>query len=67
MSDCDSLRHKVTALQHEERALLSLLTQLRSHHRTLQLEQVRLNQLYEEKIKDEDGPGGEGSDEIRNC
>uniref|UniRef100_A0A914HUQ7 Uncharacterized protein n=1 Tax=Globodera rostochiensis TaxID=31243 RepID=A0A914HUQ7_GLORO len=47
------LQRKLTAKQHEERALLSLISRLRSHQRTLQLEKVRLDQFYEESIKKE--------------
>jgi len=39
-------------LRQEEGALLSLLSRLRSHQRTLQLEQNKLNEIYENKIKE---------------
>ncbi|KAL3120575.1 hypothetical protein niasHT_007867 [Heterodera trifolii] len=49
----EALQRKLTALQHEERALLSLISRLRSHQRTLQLEKARLDKFYEESIKKE--------------
>jgi hypothetical protein len=50
------LKRKLAELQIEER---SLLTQLCSHPRALQLEQMRLNQLFEEKLANQqDDIGG---------
>uniref|UniRef100_A0A914KJX2 Uncharacterized protein n=1 Tax=Meloidogyne incognita TaxID=6306 RepID=A0A914KJX2_MELIC len=46
------LRNKLDMLRQEEGALLSLLSRLRSHQRTLQLEQNKLNEIYENKIKE---------------
>nr|CAD2134694.1 unnamed protein product [Meloidogyne enterolobii] len=46
------LKNKLDMLRQEEGALLSLLSRLRSHQRTLQLEQNKLNEIYENKIKE---------------
>ncbi|CAK5114837.1 unnamed protein product [Meloidogyne enterolobii] len=47
-------QNKLDMLRQEEGALLSLLSRLRSHQRTLQLEQNKLNEIYENKIKERD-------------
>ncbi|KAF7634430.1 hypothetical protein Mgra_00006185 [Meloidogyne graminicola] len=46
------LQNKLEMLIQEESALLSILSRLRSHQRTLQLEQNKLTELYENKMKE---------------
>ncbi|CAK5117757.1 unnamed protein product [Meloidogyne enterolobii] len=48
------LKNKLDMLRQEEGALLSLLSRLRSHQRTLQLEQNKLTEIYENKIRERD-------------
>jgi len=54
----DMMNRKQKMLQKEERALLSLLSQFRSHQRTLELEKIRLQQVYLERIKKEQNYDG---------
>ncbi|KAL7076244.1 hypothetical protein ACQ4LE_004446 [Meloidogyne hapla] len=52
LSTSTVLQNKLDMLRQEESALLSLLSRLRSQQRTLQLEQNKLNDIYENKIRE---------------